>query len=630
MAAHWDTSKPGLPLFRQLVNDRVAEAMKGRAEIQAAPDDTKRAIQEQRHKSLEARIKDIRLIGDAIIAAFFAEDKPKARQKKRAEVESWLGGSTVAWDKLAAIAATLKRGTHPIATFHWELEFPEVFARKNRGFDTIFGNPPFLAGSSLWPTFGGGYRDFLHDNYEETGGKAVDLVAYFFRRAFFLLCQGGVFGLIATNTIGQGDTRIAGLGFIRRHGGWIFRAIKRMKWPGEAAVHVSVVHVNKGKAPKSFYLSGKSVAGINSYLVGFPREIDPKPLRSNLGKSLRGHVLYGMGFTFDDSSTSGVPSSLSVMKQLIELDPRNSLRIAPCIGGEEVNKSPTQTHHRYVINFADMSESEARQWPSLMQIVQTKVLPERTKLGGYSVAQKRRERWWQFGTYAAALEKAIRPLQRCLVLSQVSANHSLAFQPTNRIFVHTLIAFPFQSFSAFAALQSRPHEMWARFLGSSMKDDLRYTPSDCFDTYPFSADFASSPLLEAAGHTYHDHRAALMVTRNEGMTKIYNRFHDRSETAEDIQRLRELHAGMDRAVLEAYGWRDLAARADPIFLDETNEDDHTYQDRLIWPSDFRDEVLVRLLALNAERHAEEVRLGIAPGMKVKGRIGDEEDEFEDG
>ena len=110
-----------------------------------------------------------------------------------------------------------------------------------------------------------------------------------------------------------------------------------------------------------------------------------------------------------------------------------------------------------------------------------------------------------------------------------------------------------------------------------------------------------------------------MVARNEGMTKTYNRFHDPTETAEDIQRLRELHAAMDRAVLEAYGWHDLAARAAPIFLDETNEDDHTYQGRLFWPSDFRDEVLARLLALNAERHAEEVRLGIAPGMKGKAR-----------
>jgi hypothetical protein len=108
------------------------------------------------------------------------------------------------------------------------------------------------------------------------------------------------------------------------------------------------------------------------------------------------------------------------------------------------------------------------------------------------------------------------------------------------------------------------------------------------------------------------------------MTKTYNRFHDHGETAEDIQRLRELHAAMDRAVLEAYGWHDLAARAAPNFLDETTEDDHTYKGRLFWPSDFRDEVLARLLALNAERHAEEIRLGIAPGMKGKVEAVDED------
>jgi hypothetical protein len=161
-----------------------------------------------------------------------------------------------------------------------------------------------------------------------------------------------------------------------------------------------------------------------------------------------------------------------------------------------------------------------------------------------------------------------------------------------------------------------------------MKDDLRYTPSDCFETFPLPPDFETSLDMETAGHAYYDHRGALMIARNEGMTKTYNRFHDRSETAEDIQRLRELHAAMDRAVLQAYGWHDLAMRAAPIFLDETNEDDHTYQGRLFWPSDFRDEVLARLLALNAERHAEEVRLGIAPGMKRKSEE-DKEDELED-
>jgi hypothetical protein len=200
-AAHWDTSKPGLPLFRQLVKDRVAEAMNGRAEIQAAPDDTARAIQEARHKSLEVRVAPIRAMGDAVIAAFFAEDKPKAREKKRAEVESWLTGSMeAAWDKLAALTATLKRGAHPLMPLHWGIEFPEVFARENGGFDAIVGNPPFLGGVKISNLLGMPYFSFLTTTFIGTGHLA-DYVTYFFRQAFFLCREGGTTGLLATNTI---------------------------------------------------------------------------------------------------------------------------------------------------------------------------------------------------------------------------------------------------------------------------------------------------------------------------------------------------------------------------------------------------------------------------------------------
>jgi hypothetical protein len=115
-AAHWDTSKPGLPLFRQLVKERVAEAMKGRAEIQAAADDVARVIQEQRHCSLEAHLKDIRLFADAVIAAFFGQDKPKVREQKRAEAGS---------------AAQRARGTSS----------SPLLRRSNRG---LIRSPPFI------------------------------------------------------------------------------------------------------------------------------------------------------------------------------------------------------------------------------------------------------------------------------------------------------------------------------------------------------------------------------------------------------------------------------------------------------------------------------------------------------
>jgi hypothetical protein len=87
-----------------------------------------------------------------------------------------------------------------------------------------------------------------------------------------------------------------------------------------------------------------------------------------------------------------------------------------------------------------------------------------------------------------------------------------------------------------------------------MKGDLRYTPSDCFDTFPFPE---SVDGLDAIGEHYYTHRQSIMLSRREGLTKTYNRFHNPEETAGDIVRLRELHVEMDRAVAAAYGWDDL-------------------------------------------------------------------------
>jgi len=656
-AAHWDTSKEGLPLFRQLVKDRVAEAMKGRGEIQRAPDDTARAIQEQRHRSLEARLKEIRLMGDAVIAAFFSASKVKAREKTRSEVESWLTGSLEAgWEKLAAMAVTLKQGDHPLTPFHWSIEFPEVFVRQNPGFDAMIGNPPFLGGTNISGANGSAYKDWLGAATSETHGKG-DLCSHFFRRAFSCIRTGGAFGLIATNTISQGATREMGLRVILRDHGKIIRAIPRLKWPGEAAVIVSVVHVLK--QPSVFAaqpeLGGRPVERISAYLVKGNYDDSPAVLAENKGTAFTGTKIYGNGFTFDDSDSKGLATPIAEMKRIIEQDGNNRRIIKPYLGGEEVNNDPAHTHRRFVIDFGDMpltrdpelpdwksaSKEErdvwlangivpadypfstASDWPELLKIVEANVKPERRKSKN---AEVRRFPWWKYWRSRDELYSAIGVLSHCLVANAgASPHHTIARLPTGAVFSHALAIFAFADFGPFAALQARIHETWARFFASSMKDDLRYTPSDCFETFPLPPDFERSPGLETAGRVYHDHRAALMVSRNEGMTKTYNRFHDPSETAEDIQRLRELHAAMDRAVLEAYGWHDLAASAAPVFLDETSEDDHTYQGRLFWPSDFRDEVLARLLTLNAERHAEELRLGIAPGMKGKAEDDSEDD-----
>ena len=61
-----------------------------------------------------------------------------------------------------------------------------------------------------------------------------------------------------------------------------------------------------------------------------------------------------------------------------------------------------------------------------------------------------------------------------------------------------------------------------------------------------------------------------------------------------------------------------------MFLDEDTEPDHRQQGRLFWPAPFRDEVLARLLALNAQRAAAERAMGLAP-VPAEDALPDEED-----
>ena len=175
------------------------------------------------------------------------------------------------------------------------------------------------------------------------------------------------------------------------------------------------------------------------------------------------------------------------------------------------------------------------------------------------------------------------------------------------------IVFPLDTF---CALQSRLHEIWARFFGSSMKDDLRYTPSDCFETFPFPRGWRTDPALEAAGQAYYDFRASLMVRNDEGLTKTYNRFHDPEEDDPDIAKLRELHAAMDRVVLDAYGWKEIPTHCEFLLDYEIDDEEGTKRKkpyRYRWPDDTRDDVLARLLELNAQRPKREAGAKSATG-----------------
>jgi hypothetical protein len=672
---HWHPGKQ-LPLARTFIDPRVAEAQRLREQIQTmgASDDVLEKARLLR--DAEEAIDEVRLIGDVVVSAFFdsssggagpsgpARRRETLRTAYAGKLETWLSTAVTAgrdasvaeqdfspasspdiYLSLRSIRSSLREGDCPVPAFHWEIEFPEVFTRDNPGFDAFVGNPPFMGGSRISSNLGASYLDYLLQAHHEAHGNG-DLVAHFYRRAFNMLREGGAFGLIATNTIAQGDTRTTGLRWIRKHGGTIYAARKRVRWPGgAAAVIVSVVHVARGLSAGPCDLDGRLVDKITAFLFHKGSDDDPTTLTANADKSFLGCKIYGQGFTFDDTDKEGIASSLSRMHELIRRDPHNAERIFPYIGGEEVNESPTHAHHRYVIDFgqiplrrvkldegvwatADKRTRErwrrtglvpldypgpvAADWPDLLEVVEQKVRPERLLLGGNPSADQRRALWWQWGRYTPALFDATRGLDRVLVCPIVSNKLSFAFMSPTIVFAQRLFVFALPHMTAFAVLHSRAHEMWAWSFSSTFKDDLSYSGADCFETFPFPGAWESNPALEQAGRKYYEFRAALMVRNNEGLTKTYNRFHDRGERDPDILRLRELHDAMDRVVLDAYGWTDIQPTCG-FFLDYEDDEDETPGKaskrrkpwRYRWPDDVRDEVLGRLLALNAQRAKEE-------------------------
>ena len=474
--------------------------------------------------------------------------------------------------------------------FHWALEFPEVFAEG--GFDVILSNPPFMGGLKISGTLGDKYRNYLTKLYEPFKGTA-DLCAAFYRRSFILLKPNGMLGMVATNTISQGDTRESGLAVIVQNGGTITFARRFIKWPGVANVEVNLITIHKGKWHGDRILDGQPVDFISSRLDSDP-EAEPKRLKQNEGKAFQGDILRGVGFIVDRYKA----------EQLIAKDPHNADCLFPYLAGEDLNSHPEQKPSRYVICFHDWDLEQAQQYPDLLSIVEERVKPEREKLTRPS-DRKDREHWWLFCAYRRELRRAIANLKRVLVRALTSEMHMMTFVPRGWIYSHAIGVFAFDDDYHFALLQSNVHEVWLRRQSSTLRTDVRYTPTDCFDTFPFPpAEYKAKNLerllqqpcfARAAqiGAEYHEHRRKIMLARQIGLTQTYNLFHNPNCNDADIVRLRELHAEMDKSILACYDWNDLDLQHN-FYQNERGQTRFT-----VSPS-ARRELLRRLLELNLQ------------------------------
>lgn len=559
----------------------------------------KKNLNEEADSSLER----VKFIGDLIIGAAMATASIKKKDSFEEELynlgtrlsETFTSGDFIDEENLRKeVFRLINYGNPekqiPRKPFHWAMEFPEVFENRT-GFDAIVGNPPFQGGQKITGILGTDYRDYLVKHLAKDKRGSADICAYFFLRSREISGDNGSFGLLATNTIAQGDTREVGLEQIVQEGSVIYRAVPSRKWPGEANLQVGEIWGRKGDWKGNCFLGEKAVDGITPFL-SVPSNVQGKPYRikANEGKSFQGSIVLGMGFVLTPEEAQA----------LIKKDPRNNEVIFPYLNGEDLNSRPDQSPSRWVINFHDWPLEKAEAYVDCMKILREKVKPEREKLPPKNSWNKSvREKWWLFGAERIGLYSTIKGMEKVLIVARVSKSLAFSFIKTKIITSEQLVIIVEDKFEYFAILQSIFHNIWVHEFASSMRTDLRYTPSDCFETFPFPPNLS---FLEAIGELYHIHRQFIMTSRQEGLTKTYNHFHNPSEKSEDIKKLRSLHVEMDYQAAKAYGWEDL----------ELSHGFHETKQGLRYTisEEARREVLDRLLLLNHERYEEEVKQGL--------------------
>ncbi|MFB7579971.1 Eco57I restriction-modification methylase domain-containing protein [Streptomyces hydrogenans] len=608
----------------------LSEAAELRQRIESMPVNDIRVVREKAELLAQAEVRSerLRLAADAVVGAALAAEGISDEEASEISGEENVGGARGAarfrdakedaksrayrnrLDAVAGLVATAledgegaeaaaeqARGivdgwlkgprAEAVRPLHWPLEFPEVMGVGTAGgFDAVVGNPPFLGGKKLTGTLGQDYREYLVNQIGEGKRGSADLCSYFLLRNLSL-APGQRTGIIATNTIAQGPTREVGLDQAVADGWTVYRAVKSQSWTGTAAVIVSLLwlvgKISESEAP---VLDGHDVRGITPGLDPQSRVTgNPYRLVANEGQSYIGSYVLGTGFVL-------LPEDAQA---LIEKDPRNADALFPYLIGKDLNQRPGGTASRWVINFHDWTQEEAAKFTDLFAIIEREVKPVRAQ----NNRKVYRERWWQYAEKQTSLIEAIADLDQVVVIALVSSTVMPVRVSARQVLAHKLAAFTTDSSAQLALLSSSFHTRWAWKYSATMKDDLNYSPSDVYETFPRPCE---TPRLHTAGDTLETAQRATMSASEIGLTPTYKLVHTESETAPSIEAIRKAHVEVDQAVAEAYGWTDLDLKHG-FYTTPQGE-------RFTIAPEVQTEILDRLLELNHARYKEEMEKGL--------------------
>jgi hypothetical protein len=514
--------------------DALRDAAEKRAELAAIPDNSLDQVQSKALllEDAEEAVRQTWLLADLVTGAKLAA----AGAKRRSADDLLRTAALLDFGGMEQQVGEWLKGQFPL---HWPLAFPEVFLPtepgRSAGFDAFVGNPPFMGGQKITGNFGTAYRDYLVKHLAAGQRGSADLCAYFFLRAASLLRPGGMAGLLATNTIAHGDTREVGLDQLAARGIAVPRAIPSRKWPGTASLEIAHVWLHRprsgGAWKAGWVLNDRPASGITPYLTE-PGAVSgpPKRLKANEDKSFIGSYVLGMGFVLEPVEA----------EDLLAQDPSHRDCLFPYLNGEDLNSRPDQSPSRWVINFHDWplnrsadgcwtnADDEQRKvwlrggqvpvdypgrvaadYPVLLGVVEERVKQER----GNNNRKVYRDRWWWYAERRPKLYATIEGMKHVLGRARIANAHVLAWIPTTQVVNEKTVVF---TRCPFSLLQSSMHELWARGYSSTLRQDMQYTPSDCFETFPFPDTLTG---LEDIGERYYNHRQAIMQTRQEGLTK---------------------------------------------------------------------------------------------------------------
>jgi hypothetical protein len=415
--------------------------------------------------------------------------------------------------------------------------------------DCIIGNPPFLGSQHVRAARGDAYVNWLKTTFK-IGVK--DYCVYWFRKAHEHLRAGQRAGLVGTNSISQNRARSASLEYIAATGGVITDAVSTQKWPGEAKVHVSLVNWIKTPTspPGAFVLDGEPVDGITPELRTPGHSTGAvATLSANKGRCFQGPIPASDGFII-------ATGEAETLLGRTDADYRQVVR--PYLTTDDITEDPKQEGRRWIIDFGTSSLEAAMRYPAALAIVRERVKPGRegNRDKGF------RDMWWRFGRPRIEMRTALRGLSR--YIAGVRHGKRLLFtwcQPWTMASDATNV-FAFEDDYAMGILSSSAHGGWAWSRSSTIKGDLRYTPSTVFEGFPWPYPITDEQRERIAGASRKaiGRRQEICAEDSFGLTALYNLVDEGAYTD-----LKALHNELDEAVVAAYEWpKALAHDSDEI------------------------------------------------------------------